>query len=1093
MQGDRDRRTKGIRTRLLTGVAVFVCSPVAGAAFAQTAPTVETPQDPLPAGAVYIDAGSATRTGDVVTAESSGGDRVFLRSDGNVLRGENLAYDLASGAASVSGRVEAISADGTVVYASHLEADRDLKAAVAVDFATRFENGASLMAATAVRRSENVNELNYAIFTPCPICDDDGPKTPSLSIQAEKVVQDEALRAVIYRNAVFRLGGVPVFYTPFFAHPDPTVERASGFLVPIFNYDEGRGFSLETPYLHVVSPSEDWLISPQINSEVTPLLNLQWRRRFASANILVRGGYTYERDFGDFDLNGDGDYESNVRFGDTEHRSYLLSHGEYDPEGTWRFGFTAERTSDKTLFDRYDIRDPYQDNGLYYGDRRRLISQIYAERQTERSYVSIAAFSLQSLRLDPRFSETDFRDAEGFKVFEDDDALPLVAPLVEARWEPQGIILGGRLRIKGSAVSLYRDGFVGSPILNPSIVPTDTTGLSGVDSRRVTGQAEWRRVYILPQGVRIEPFLDGRVDVYSVADLPPAIGVEGSETLSRTRASAGVDISYPLIKRTQRADIILEPVAQLSVSSTSALDPRIPNEDAQVIELDESSLFRMDRFSGYDLMEDGARLTAGGRATIRWSEGRSASLFVGRSYRADGEDAFRTTIPDAVNGALYDPTGLAASASDWVVQGSFSPSDRIRSWGHATLDGSGDIRRAEAAVDGRWGRRNLASVSYIVDRSNPLAGELNRNYEFVQLAAQQFVYRNWGVSVTGIADMERDVITRQELGLLFDDDCFRFEIGYRRDNTRVRPSGPSDGVYVMDRATCVEHDALRGAIASRRTAVRKSGRPMGLMRYSTGAALAAVLLAGSAYGQTAPVQPAPAAGAPNPAAGDGPATARPEPQFELADGIVATVNDQIITGFDLRQQMLMLIASSQVQPTEQNLPAIQQASLERLIEQRLKAQEIAKFDTLKVSDQEIDEEIREMARQAGVTSADYLQFLQEGGIQPAAFRENLRTEIGWGQLVPGRFNTRARPSELQIDQEVRRLNDAAAQPQYLVGEIYIEAARVGGQEAAMNGARQLVQQIIQGAPFQAVAQQFSSAPSASARTPGDAGWVVKGT
>ncbi|WAC58527.1 LPS-assembly protein LptD [Brevundimonas sp. SL130] len=792
MQGDRDQRSKTFRARLLAGAALFVCVPFAGEVLAQAAPA----SDGLSKGAVYVDAASAGRTGDVITAQGDGDDRVYLRTDGNVLRGDDLAYDLSTGAASIGGQVEAISADGTVVYASHLETDRDLKAAVAVDFATRLENGASLMAATAVRRSERVNELSYAIFTPCPICDADGPKTPSISIQAEKVVQDEALRAVIYRNAIFRVGGVPVFYTPFFAHPDPTVERASGLLVPIINYDEGRGVSVELPYLHVVSPSEDWLISPQINTEVAPLLNLQWRRRFAEGSIVARGGYTYERNFGDFDLDGDGDYESNVRFGDKEHRSYLLSHGEFDPQGPWRFGFTAERTSDKTLFDRYDIRDPYQDNGLYYGDRRRLISQIYAERQTDRSYVSVAAFSIQSLRLDPAFEDNDFRDAAGFKVFENDDTLPLVAPLVDARWEPAGPIFGGRLRVKGSAVSLYRDSFVGAPVLNPDIVPTDTTGLSGVDSRRLTAQAEWRRVFITGPGLRIEPFIDTRVDLYSLSDLPPMMGVESDESLSRTRASAGVDLSYPLIRRTQRADIILEPVVQVSISNKADIDPRIPNEDSQVIELDESSLFRMDRFSGYDLVEGGARLTAGGRATIRWSEGRSASLFVGRSYRADDEDAFRTTIPDSTTGQLYDPTGLASSASDWVVQGSFSPSDRIRSWGHATFDGSGDIHRGEAAIDGRWGRRNLATVSYIIDRSNPLAGDLNRNYEFVQLTAQQFVYGNWGVAVAGIADLEGNIITRQEVGLLFDDDCFRVEFGYRRNNTRVRASGTSEGIYV---------------------------------------------------------------------------------------------------------------------------------------------------------------------------------------------------------------------------------------------------------------------------------------------------------
>ena len=801
MQSDRrPRRFIDFRQGLLAGVALAAWAPLASSALAQAQPAAEvrTPApaaDGLPEGAVYVDAASATRQGDVVTAVGTPDQRVYLRTRGHVLRGESLSYDLQAGTAAADGRVEAVAPDGTVVYASHLELDKDLKTGVAVDFATRLNNGASLMAATAVRRTETVSELNYALFTPCPICDEKGPRRPTISIQAEKVVQDEQLRAVLYRNAVFYVGPVPVFYTPYFAHPDPSVERASGFLVPIINYDQGRGLSVEVPYLHVVSKSEDWLISPQINTRIAPLLNLQWRRRFADGMIVARGGYTYERNFGDFDLNGDGDFESNVRFGDREHRSYLLSHGAFDPDGPWRYGFTAERTSDKTLFDRYDVRSPYQDNGLYYGDRRRLISQVYAEHQTDRSYVSVAAFSIQSLRVDPRFAATDFRDPNGYKVFESDGDLPLVAPLVEARWEPHELVFGGRLRLKGSAVALYRDNFVGAPILNPDLVPTVTTGLGGVDSRRITGQMEWRRTVILPVGLRIEPFLDTRVDLYSLSDLPPMMGFGGNETVSRSRLSAGVDVSYPLIRRTAQADIILEPVAQLSVSTDPDLDPRIPNEDAQIVELDESSLFRMDRFSGYDLIEGGARLTAGGRATIRWAEGRSASLFVGRSHRFNREDAFRTSIPDAP-ARLYDPSGLASETSDWVVQGSFSPSDRIRSWAHATIDGSGDVRRAEAALDGRWGRRNLASVSYILDRSNPLPGPLNRNYEFVQLTGQQFVYGNWGFTVAGIADLRENQITRSEVGLLFDDDCLRFELGFRRDNTRVRPSGPSEGVYV---------------------------------------------------------------------------------------------------------------------------------------------------------------------------------------------------------------------------------------------------------------------------------------------------------
>jgi len=799
MQRDRRAPVPGaLRRRLMAGAAAVVLTALTGQVQAQdgAAPTVQGP-DALAPDAVYLEADAARRDGDVVSAEATGADRVLARFRGSTLRAGALRYDLGLGIATAERQVEFVNPQGAIVYASYLELGSDLKAGVAVDFATRFRDGASLMAASAVRRSENVNELNYALFTPCPICDEDGnPREPTIAIQAEQVVQDESLRAILYRNAVFRVGGVPVFYLPYFAHPDPTVERASGFLVPVPSYDEGRGLSLEIPYLQVVSPSEDWLISPQINTRVAPLLNLQWRRRFSDGTVVVRGGYTYERSFGDFDLDDDDDFESNVKFGDRTSRSYFLAHGRFDPDGPWRWGFTAEQTSDKTLFDRYDIRDPYQDNGLYYGDQRRLISQLYVERQTARSYVSAAAFAIQSLRLDPAFDDTDFRNAEGFKVFENEGRLPLAAPLMEARWEPDGPILGGRLRLRGSAVALYREDYVGGPVLRTELIPTGSTlGLPGIDSRRISGQAEWRRTMLSRLGVRWEPFVDVRGDVYSIADLPPALGLQ-EDTIARGRATAGVDVSYPLIRRVgPGADLILEPMAQLSASTSPDLDPRIPVEDSQTLELDESSLFRIDRFPGYDLHEGGLRFTAGARATLRWDEGRQASLFIGRSLRDADEPGFLVPLPDDP-AQVYDPSGLASDTSDWVVQGDFSPSDRIRGWGHATIDSAGEIRRAEIAVDGRWNRRNLATVSYIIDRSNPLAGPLNRNYEFVQLSGQQFVYGNWGVTVSGIADLERDIVTRSEVGLLFDDDCFRFEIGYRRDNTRVRPTGPSEGVYV---------------------------------------------------------------------------------------------------------------------------------------------------------------------------------------------------------------------------------------------------------------------------------------------------------
>jgi len=267
---------------------------------------------------------------------------------------------------------------------------------------------------------------------------------------------------------------------------------------------------------------------------------------------------------------------------------------------------------------------------------------------------------------------------------------------------------------------------------------------------------------------------------------------------------------------------------------------------------------------------------------------------------------------------------------------------------------------------------------------------------------------------------------------------------------------------------------------------------MRLMRYTTGVAIAA-LMACTAVGQSmAQTAPVPAAGTLNPAAEEAPQRApTAAPQFRMSDGIIATVNDRIITGFDLRQRMLVLMAMTQVQPTEENIGAIQQQALNDLIEQHLQAAELTKFEQLKISDAEVDQEIAGMAREAGTTPQNYMTFLEQGGIRPQAFREQLRTEIGWRELVGGRFRDRAKVTRTQVDQAMRQLTESATKPQYLVGEIYIEANRVGGMQEAMNGARQLVQQMIQGAPFMAVARQFSAAPSAARG--GDAGWVVQGT
>ena len=215
--------------------------------------------------------------------------------------------------------------------------------------------------------------------------------------------------------------------------------------------------------------------------------------------------------------------------------------------------------------------------------------------------------------------------------------------------------------------------------------------------------------------------------------------------------------------------------------------------------------------------------------------------------------------------------------------------------------------------------------------------------------------------------------------------------------------------------------------------------------------------------------------------GQAQAGAAPAPQFTLSEGVAVTVNDDLITSYDLRQRMLFLIFTSQIQATPENLPA--------LVDQQLQSQELERYE-VEITDAMIDSEIESMAQGSGSSAAQMLAAMQQFGIQPSSFREKVRVDMGWGMLVGGRYRDRARVGSDQINAVLERIEDAASRPQWLLGEIYIDAATVGGMDVAMNGARHLVQQLLQGPPSPAVAQQFSSAPSAASG--GDAGWVIEG-
>lgn len=690
---------------------------------------------------------------------------VEARYKGRLLRAENLTYDTQTGVVVANGKAEIINEDGGVQYAEHVVLDDKLRAGVATGFAARLDGGAKLAAASAVRRSETVNELNRAIFTPCEICAKSGaPKEPSWSIQAERVIQDRNRLIVYYQNAIIRVKGVPVFYAPVFWHPDPSAPRASGFLMPQVSVSGRRGVSYEQAYLWAISPSEDLTVAPQINGKVNPLLNLGWRKRFWSGSVEAWGGITYDRNF---DSEGE-------KFGDSATRSYLLASGAFDVTQKWRWGFGVGRASDDTLFDRYDIDHVDEKRGLFADDRRRLTSQAFAIRQDDRSYFSISALSFQSLRpfVDPLTGNVILDPVTRRALFENDPALPVVAPLVEARWSPSFAVLGGRLRFSGSAVAIERD----QASLDPRAPATP-----GVDSRRATVQAEWRSSLFTPQGLRLDPFLSVRGDYYSLSDL--AAGKDAS--IGRSLATAGLEARYPLARRAGEATVVVEPIAQLVASPRRRPDPRIPNEDSQSLAFDESDLFRPDRFSGFDLYESGARLNVGARATVTWDDGRWARLMVGRTLRDRDDPAFPAG------------SGLGDRASDWVVAANGQIIDGVLAVGRARIDDAGRLRRVEAGANWTFDRTR-GFVRYFSDEDDAFVP--GRRKHDLEAAGEVSVIGPWGVSFDVSRDLERNLWRRSELGLLYQDDCLKVALVYQRNETAVLATGatvrPTDAVFL---------------------------------------------------------------------------------------------------------------------------------------------------------------------------------------------------------------------------------------------------------------------------------------------------------
>jgi LPS-assembly protein len=721
---------------------------------AETTTAADAPEAPAADGLgprdAYFEADSVTDDRDAKTMTARGS--VEARYQGRVLRADEVVYNTETGAAVARGNTVVINPDGSTEYSQEVVLDDQLRSGVAIGFAARLPNNITMAAGAAIRRNENVNELNNAIFTPCDTCTEEGPKEPTWSIQASKVLQDRENQVIYYRNALIRVKGVPVLYSPVFWHPDPSAERRSGLLAPRFRFNNRLGLAYEQPYLQVLSPSADLVIAPQFHTEVNPLVSATLRKRFWSGQVNATAGYTYEQRF-----DGEG------KFGNSASRSYYLADGLFQVTDKWRWGFGAEYTTDPTLFARYGVEDVFVQRGPFTTDTQRLISQAYASRQDSQSYFSISAIGFQTLRVLQQAGRE-------LVSYDTEDAFPVVAPLIEARFNPTEPVLGGRLRFLGHAVALHRSSDLAE------LTPAGIIQNQLIDSRRASAQLDWRATSTFANGMRVEPFVTGRADYFSINN---RLAAKPKTSFGRALGTAGADFSWPFIRQSgSGSSLILEPLAQIALSPDRKPNPRVPNEDSITLEFDETNLFSSDRFSGFDLYEGGQRVNVGGRATLNWGANRSASLLVGRSFRAEADPAF------------YVGSGLEGKTSDWVTSVTLAPIRGLSVFARSRLDADTlRVRRQEAGADiNLW--RVSATARYLYNERD-LTG---LGTQSLNLGATLNLTRNWGVSVASSQDLETGVWPYSQVSVFYQDECIRLDLMFTHDETFASTIVPSDSI-----------------------------------------------------------------------------------------------------------------------------------------------------------------------------------------------------------------------------------------------------------------------------------------------------------
>jgi len=563
--------------KVLVGLVSSVAMILSFAAQAQTTPDPTAPDEEV---LMIADEVVYDEELGVVTARGS----VEMSRDGRVLRADTVSYNKRSDLVTASGNVAVIEPNGETAFADYVELTGDLKSGVIEGLGILLTDGSRLAAAGGRRTPDGRTDLRKAVYSPCDLCEDDPDRAPIWQVKAFRVVHDKQLKTIFYNDAFLEVFGIPVLYVPFFSHPDPTVDRKTGFLPPTFGRSSALGATYTQPYYFNISPESDATLTPTMTSDEGPVLAGEYRRATQSGYYELEGSIT----------RGDRLPEDNRNTERT--RGHVNLVGDFAVNPFWDYGFAIERATDQTYLGRY---------GFGRG-RASLTQNIYLRGVRENDYANVDAYYFQNL------------DANV-----DESTVPIILPLIDYGYRSDPELLGGVWTFNANGRVLGRP--------------------DGADSQRLSVTTGWELPRIGAWGDVSKLRLSLRGDAYNVNDVTDTQNPTGPELegfTGRVVPQVEYSVRWPLVRSSGGSRQIIEPIAQAILAPNGSNPKDIPNEDSLSFEFNDANLISANRFPGLDRVEGGARANYGIRAAYYNENGGWSEFLFGQTYRLQDDDTF---------------------------------------------------------------------------------------------------------------------------------------------------------------------------------------------------------------------------------------------------------------------------------------------------------------------------------------------------------------------------------------------------------------------------------------------------------------------